>query len=156
MRVRPLPASPLKQCAICNKIKSKTEFYAQKKSKDGLQYKCKACQSQYLKDHYASDKKPYKESAKRNKNKLRDLIRDLKSKPCCDCGETYPYYVMDFDHRENKLFSIGNRGAARGSIILTAEIAKCDVVCANCHRIRTHSRRHKFLAVAQQDRAIAS
>lgn len=59
-----------------------------------------------------------------------------------DCGIKYPKYVMDFDHRDpvTKRFSIG---ADIGSMSLTRiveEAAKCDVVCANCHRERTHGR----------------
>jgi hypothetical protein len=51
---------------------------------------------------------------------------------------------MDFDHRpgEKKLFAMGSAGVqVRVSLEgLLAEIAKCDVVCANCHRIRTYHR----------------
>jgi len=52
---------------------------------------------------------------------------------------------MDFDHREEevKLFNIANLTSQRWMSVadLQAEIAKCDVVCANCHRERTHQRR---------------
>ena len=64
------------------------------------------------------------------------LVRAAKAVPCADCGVQYPYYVMDFDHvRGEKLFEIsaGHRHIA----LLLDEIAKCDVVCANCHRART-------------------
>lgn len=68
------------------------------------------------------------------------LIRDLKDEPCVDCGHEYPHYVMDFDHvRGEKLFSIGrayHRSISVDEII--REAAKCDVVCSNCHRERTH------------------
>lgn len=60
-----------------------------------------------------------------------------------DCGIGYPFYVMQFDHRpgENKCFSLG--GAANRNLpraVLEAEIAKCDVVCGNCHAERTYQR----------------
>jgi hypothetical protein len=72
------------------------------------------------------------------------VIREAKSVPCADCGHSYPHYVMDFDHREGeiKLFNIASR--VRGNVTaprleaIRQEIAKCDVVCANCHRERTH------------------
>jgi hypothetical protein len=62
--------------------------------------------------------------------------------PCVDCGETFPPECMDFDHipeRGPKLFNISCAGSRRPENVL-AEIAKCDVVCSNCHRTRTRSR----------------
>lgn len=78
------------------------------------------------------------------KERYRKVVRDAKSKPCADCGNSYPSYVMDFDHRdgEEKLFNIGMMVSTRPSMeAFLAEIAKCDVVCSNCHRIRTWNRR---------------
>lgn len=71
--------------------------------------------------------------------RTRTIVRKLKSVPCMDCGQRYPYYVMDFDHREDKEFTISKRRAYSIEKLL-AEIAKCDVVCSNCHRIRTFNR----------------
>jgi len=72
--------------------------------------------------------------------------------PCKDCGERYPPYVLDFDHREGetKLFNIADLGAHCWMSVedLETEIAKCDVVCANCHRERTHQRRCRKKAVS--------
>lgn len=67
-------------------------------------------------------------------------LDSLKSKPCMDCGNTFPPECMDFDHRpgEEKLFNI--RAGYMNSALLNDEIAKCDLICANCHRIRTRSR----------------
>lgn len=55
----------------------------------------------------------------------------------------YPWYVMDFDHRNGR----GDGDAKVSSLIgqgnldrIKAEIAKCDLLCANCHKIRTHER----------------
>jgi hypothetical protein len=49
---------------------------------------------------------------------------------------------MDFDHRpdEAKLFTISHGKGQYGEEKILAEIAKCDVVCANCHRLRTFGR----------------
>jgi hypothetical protein len=69
-------------------------------------------------------------------------MQSLKEKPCTDCKESYPYYVMDFDHRagEEKLYE-PNKLTLVGSMRVVIEgLAKCDVVCSNCHRIRTHER----------------
>lgn len=74
----------------------------------------------------------------------RSYVRQVKSEPCVDCRQAFPWYVMQFDHRK------GHRGqgdstvaalVSQGSLErLKAEIAKCDLVCANCHCIRTHLR----------------
>lgn len=69
------------------------------------------------------------------------IIRELKARPCTDCGQTFPNCAMEFDHvRGEKLFSLHSAGP-RTVESLMAEIAKCDLVCANCHRIRTCNRR---------------
>lgn len=71
---------------------------------------------------------------------LRAVAR-MKSKPCADCGIKYPSYVMDFDHRDPKTKTANVSRMLRCGKPLSevlAEIKKCDVVCANCHRERTH------------------
>lgn len=77
--------------------------------------------------------------------KIRQLITDAKSKPCSDCKKRYPWYVMDFDHcRAVKHFNLSAvTSHYRGVEKVQAEIAKCDVVCSNCHRIRTFTRMKK-------------
>lgn len=82
------------------------------------------------------------------KNKVRKeacvaYMQNLKSTtPCMDCGVQYPYYVMDFDHRDPTTKVGGVREIAAGGSMnnMLKEIDKCDVVCANCHRQRTHDR----------------
>ena len=84
-----------------------------------------------------------KEVARRKNNAKRTMeyIREQKNKPCTDCGNNYPFYVMQFDHvRGKKLFTIAS-GRLYGLEKIKEEIAKCEVVCANCHMVRTHSRR---------------
>ena len=73
-----------------------------------------------------------------------EYVISLKQKPCMDCGIKYPHYVMDFDHRDrlSKLTNINrmiNLHSYSKSKILE-EVGKCDLVCANCHRIRTYNK----------------
>jgi len=78
----------------------------------------------------------------RYQNKI-ELVRSMKDKPCADCGNKFPYYIMDFDHvRGNKKGNISEMIHHKRSIILD-EIEKCDIVCANCHRIREYVRKLK-------------
>lgn len=75
---------------------------------------------------------------KSRKEFLRQYIIEKKSVPCVDCGERYPSYVMDFDHvRGDKKFNL-SKGKKTSVKTIDAELEKCDVVCSNCHRERTH------------------
>ena len=76
----------------------------------------------------------------RKAQELKAWMIELKSKPCSDCGLTFPICCMDFAHRnsEEKLYNIGSMFSHHYSKeIIQREIDKCDLVCANCHRIRT-------------------
>jgi hypothetical protein len=90
-----------------------------------------------------------RESAKRRRESIRvtvqrqrgDLIAYIHSKkqdPCMDCGVGYPPCVMEFDHvRGEKVIGVGRMANQRFPITaIDEEIAKCDLVCANCHRLR--------------------
>lgn len=77
------------------------------------------------------------------RNKIRSYVQKVKQQsPCVDCGENYPYWMMDFDHvHSDKFFNIAAYQAYTDSIDrVKEEISKCDLVCANCHRNRTHFR----------------
>jgi formate-dependent nitrite reductase cytochrome c552 subunit len=74
------------------------------------------------------------------------LLRDLRRGPCADCGEAFEPHQMDFDHRVPQLKSFqltDGRAMLKSRAVLLNEIRKCDVVCANCHRMRTHARHVK-------------
>src|SRR6266581_1725746 len=80
------------------------------------------------------DPEARRRNAQRQQERARQKLDALKSRPCADCGVQYPPYVMQFDHRDpaEKSFGIG-RLITRAWDRMLAEIAKCDVVCANCH-----------------------
>ncbi len=81
----------------------------------------------------------------RNERARRRLwIEVFKNKPCADCKKLYPSYVMQFDHKRDKKFMISKNIYNFGIKKLREEIEKCDVVCANCHAIRTWSERGKI------------
>lgn len=84
-------------------------------------------------------------SAARQKDRRRTIssyIQAVKqTTPCADCGENYPYWIMEFDHLGDKLFQLSNHHHKGYSLEdVQAEIAKCDVVCSNCHKNRTFLR----------------
>lgn len=88
-----------------------------------------------------------KGTVNRQKDKLRSRYRERvqsikEASPCTDCGKLYPYYVMQFDHiGDDKHAEISSLVHNRfGWETIENEIAKCELVCANCHAERTHSR----------------
>ena len=98
--------------------------------------KQREAQRRYAREHAEK----YKRASRDRRSKARKLIQELKSVPCMDCGIQYPHYVMDFDHvRGEKKFDIATN-TSKGVEAILDEIAKCDVVCANCHRHRTAMR----------------
>src|SRR5262245_19628705 len=120
-----------KCCPRCGETKA-LEAFAKRRG-NGRQSYCQACVRLYQRG------RPRVLLAKR-------LVRGLKNRPCSDSGVQYPHYVLDFDHRpgEIKLANLKvlvKQGAAKD--VLLAEIAKCDLVCANCHRVRTFRRRRQ-------------
>lgn len=98
-----------------------------------------------VKKHYYKNREYYFAKSKAARARKRSFIQDAKSKPCADCGVAYPYYVMQFDHLRDKIRSVANMLDMAWDTIKN-EIAKCEVVCANCHAVRTYNRTHGTVA----------
>ena len=124
---------------LCNKCKTREVRAAN-------QYTCASCHNEYQKDYYKRNPKSIDSSNERRKLKIRSIIVEEKNKPCMDCGGSYPYYVMDFDHvRGEKKFNLSIAAQKIYSLKkIQDEISKCEVVCANCHRERTFKRQKNF------------
>jgi hypothetical protein len=75
----------------------------------------------------------------------RAFVDSFKNRPCADCWAWFEPCQMDFDHRPgtNKKHDVASYLVNASRKDLIAEIAKCDVVCANCHRLRTQKRLDK-------------
>lgn len=73
--------------------------------------------------------------------KTRKMIAALKDAPCVDCSCRFDWFVMEFDHIGEKTYGLGEI-ARRGWTLdrIKTEIAKCELVCSCCHRLRTASR----------------
>ncbi len=88
---------------------------------------------------------PYKDKAKRveqvnrYRRNLKVRIVEAHGGFCFDCQESFPPYLFEFDHRvpSEKLFDVSK---AKGFDRMYEESLKCDMVCPNCHRFRTHKR----------------
>ena len=119
-------------CGTCNKNPVRAE----------KQSRCAVCHNEYQKAYYKKNPRSISDSVKRRRLKIRNLLIEAKNKPCMDCGNSYSYFVMDFDHvRGKKNFGLAEASNKLRSLsVVKEEISKCDVVCANCHRQRTFSR----------------
>lgn len=134
----------VKKCNKCGTEKPINDFNSKGVGK--LQPYCRSCDNKHAREYYAKNKDKVKSQSNRARRirvaNLSKEIRQLKeSTPCLDCGRNYPYYVMDFDHvKGEKLGNISHMISGGVSKKVREEIEKCEIVCSNCHRIRTHKR----------------
>lgn len=107
----------------------------------GSQYKVNG------KSHYERNKEAYLERNRRKRAEVREILREVKSSGCVDCGNK-DHRVLELDHvRGVKSVALGTAVTKGwGKTRLLEEIAKCDVRCANCHRIRTYEIQHATFA----------
>jgi hypothetical protein len=145
----------MKQGTKCGQCKALDFFYRNKNTLDGYTYECKLCNAarsiNYYNTHksqvqetnrkYALDHKPHMRDLRaRRRKRNHELVAQAKSKPCMDCGQSFIPFVMDLDHvRCKKLFTLSQHGVLP-VFAIKKEIAKCDTVCSNCHRLRTWQR----------------
>jgi hypothetical protein len=90
----------------------------------------------------------------RERYRLRRALLDwLKAAPCMVCGNIYPPEAMDFDHRDpaEKVSGIGVMVECSMER-LQAELMKCDLLCASCHRVRTRELRVGFYSKTSPDK----
>ena len=128
-------------CTLCGQTKRPDAFVWKYKARGIRASRCKTCTRTAIRAHYQKNSSVYKKRAIDKRDAIRELIRQAKSVPCADCGEYYPYYVMEFDHVRGRKSTTVSRMVNAGSIDrVHQEMAKCDVVCSNCHRFRTHQR----------------
>jgi hypothetical protein len=142
----------MKICHACHKKKPEEEFNWRNKAKGKRNPTCRECMRLYIREHYKSNTRYYVEKAHR-RNRLyrqethRRVFEYLSAHPCLDCGESDPI-VLDFDHIESK-----TKVAAVSEMIsglkswklISQEIQKCEVRCANCHRRKTAKQRGYYL-----------
>jgi len=132
-----------KLCRKCDTDKPLDQFNKNKAKNDGLQSMCRGCSRANGKSHFDRNKGYYRDKARERSGRMRPVVRQwlydyLKVNPC-SCGESDPA-ALEFDHTDPamKKYTIATM-ATRGVSLDTvkAEVAKCQVLCANCHRKRT-------------------
>jgi hypothetical protein len=135
----------MKQCSMCKEVKVRAEFNKRAASNDGVEAACRECKKQQGRAYYASHqdrKTQVRATRQRHIRRNQEYVLALKQAgSCTDCGESDPV-VLDFDHvtgvKEGAISKMVRNAASLTS--LAAEIAKCELRCANCHRRVTAAR----------------
>jgi hypothetical protein len=142
---------PAKRCARCGETRPVSDFNRNRTTRDGLQASCQTCMRAYQAAHYANHRERHiarvrQDNARRKAAAAAELQAYLRTHPCVGCGTT-DVRVLEFDHRQGEA-KRANVSAMVGMGLpwerVLQEIAKCDVRCANCHRIMTITRGGHF------------
>jgi predicted transcriptional regulator len=138
---RPLPvwtSAATRRCARCA-LTLPLEVYGT--TARGRQGWCRACFREYARDRGQAHSEQVRASKVQRRAAGRAWVLEyLADHPCADCGTGDPV-VLEFDHIGPKSGDVGTM-IANGCRLerIQAEIARCEVVCANCHRRRTARR----------------
>lgn len=122
------------------------EFAKNRARTDGLQTQCRTCVKATNARHYKKNAEVQKERSRRYVEANQVKVWEYLAKhPCVACGEDDPV-VLEFDHREpkEKTMAISAAIFEWSWMRIAAEIEKCDVLCANCHRRKTARQRGYF------------
>jgi hypothetical protein len=148
----------MKSCGHCEKLLSYFYFNKDASSKDGFQSLCKECSNKFKRQHYKRNKKKYQQKRDEKRKATRAHVNKLKEEHACkDCSFFYPYYIMQFDHIEEKTQDISTMIRKNKNLDqILEEIKKCELVCANCHSIRGFQRGYakKISAISNTPSAI--
>ena len=136
-----------KKCPACKLFLLASEFHLNASKADGLGSQCRKCTKVSQHKWYVKNKERHKKNvatrdAIRSKECRKKVVVYLWAHPCVDCGEDDPI-VLEFDHvRGEKVTTISKMvGESYSWPTIEAEIAKCEVRCANCHRRKTAKER---------------
>lgn len=142
-----------KTCSKCQQQRPVGEFYPREVAKDGLTSWCKRCYADRNAEYRRANAAHFQEYERRPDRVAKQRERSLAfiervaaikiESGCVDCGYNDHAVALDFDHLPGteKSYTVSKMTSRRWETV-AAEIAKCEVVCANCHRVRTHSRHH--------------
>lgn len=138
-------AAELFRCTRCGEIKCVGSFYRRGKTSLHLQSWCIPCLNQHNATRYQLNRPREIARTRENRNRARSLNRQrlreyLSNHPCVDCNNS-DTRVLEFDHLRDKRTSVSNMvGLGWSWKTIELEISKCQVRCANCHRIKTYER----------------
>lgn len=130
----------MKRCGRCDQTLEDTAFH---RAGAGLQDWCKTCKSDYARDYYVRRREERVAYNASQRKRAAEWYLSLKAgRPCMDCRGVFHPAAMQWDHPPGvvKVANVAELYRGRRARVLE-EIAKCELVCANCHAVRTHERR---------------
>lgn len=150
----------MKTCNGCSQKLELSQFARNTSKRDGLQSRCRKCNNKYQKTWYSNNAELQKSRVRASKLRKKgdglsihypsylqkEVYEILLAAPCVQCGEARPE-CLEFDHIDptSKVAAVSTmvyRRESREKVL--EEIAKCQVLCANCHRIKTARERNWY------------
>jgi hypothetical protein len=130
----------LRWCTLCYERKPLSEFH---RFGDGYMHWCKSCRKDYDAAYYRQRREIVVAQKRQRAQEQVAWMRTRKAAPCVDCGGRFHPAAMTFDHLPGaaKRSDIATLARRHSVAVIEAEIAKCELVCANCHAVRTFNRR---------------
>ena len=143
----------MKNCPSCKRDLPLSDFH--RHAQRGYQPICKLCKSAVDAARYADDPAHHSEIRERRRIEISAWAFELKrGRFCTDCKHSFHPAAMQWDHtgsdKTANVSDVVRNGSSKKRIL--AEMSKCELVCANCHAIRTYNRR----GIAQVGSAHAS
>lgn len=125
-----------KVCRVCKEEKVLSEYHPNKSCKHGVVGTCRSCCGDRIRKWYKDNRKARQEAANKRNQDRRDAAITALGGKCFRCNGVFPRCVYDFHHRDpsTKVDAISNLLGKPN--MLKEELKKCDLLCANCHRIR--------------------
>jgi hypothetical protein len=126
---------------MCQQWKPAADFHNSRRNEYTY---CRECRNAYDRMYYAERGKPPRDARRRAAmDAAREWMNQMKEGlPCADCGDTFPPFVMHWDHLPGflKVDEISSMLGHRSREAILEELTKCELVCANCHVMRTVKR----------------
>lgn len=133
----------MKRCSRCKQSRGVSEFH-RRSAGDGYQAYCKRCRKSIDQSYFAETREVRHEQVRARKQRLAQWMWALKSSSvCADCGVKFHPIAMHFDHLPDhvKVDDVSTLVRSGRKRLAEIEVLKCDIVCSNCHAIRTYIRR---------------
>ena len=131
----------MKRCGRCGTWKRLEAFHRSKAR--GSQHWCKDCVREYDREWWVRNSERRRRQVKEHRRRLKEWHNAIKATtPCADCGRTFHPAAMTWDHLPgtDKVTEISHLIRAGKTLQAKNEILKCELVCANCHAVRSYER----------------